>query len=262
MSQLVTFRPIGRMGNIMFQVAACIGYARKYGVDYAVPSDRYETTNFLNYFPKLRPKVNDLNFTRYEEHPHGRDNWFDYHPIPFSPYGISLMGFWQSEKYFENAKQEVIEIFELPDYQDVRPYCSVHVRRTDYVTYNTNFPPVTLDYIHKAMNEQASRGNERFLVFSDDIEWCKKNIVGDYEIKFSEGKGEFEDMAFMASCGNHIIANSSFSWWAAYLGKNPDRVIVSPSQEGNNWFGPDWDNKNPNKPKTLIPDSWIQIKFR
>lgn len=261
MKTLVTFRPIGRLGNIMFQVAAAIGYAKKYNVRWCAPMSGYETKRFLQYFPRVDARKSYDTFTNYNEHPHGRSNWFDYHEIPFNPNGLTLVGFWQSLKYFENAQDEVRRVFELPKH-DLSEWCSIHVRRGDYVKYNTNFPPITTDYITKAMFEQSSRGNNKFLVFSDDIEWCKHNINGDYEIRFSEGNGEFEDLSMMASCGHNIIANSSFSWWAAYLNQNPDKVIVSPSQEGNNWFGPDWDNKNPNKPKTLIPESWIQIKFR
>lgn len=255
----VTTRFIGRMGNNIFQTAACIGYARKYGVGWAVPAYNRECPNFRKYFPKLI-LTND-SWKAYNEHPHGRDNWYDYHEIPFHPNGVTLVGFFQSLKYFENAQDEVKSVFELRRFDGLSDWCSIHVRRGDYVG-STNFPPITLDYLEKAMYEQASRGNTKFLVFSDDIEWCKQNIGGDYEIRFSEGKNEYDDLATMASCGHNIIANSSYSWWAGYLNPNPDKVIVSPAQGGNNWYGPDWDNRNKNKPKTLVPDGWIQISFR
>lgn len=259
MEPLVTFKPIGRLGNIMFQTAASIGYARKYNVGWAAPSGGYETHRFLQYFPKV--KVRDVPFQRYGEHPHGRHNWYDYHEIPYHPNGVTLVGFFQSLKYFENAQDEVKEVFKLPHTEGFGDWCSIHVRRGDYVN-STNFPPITMEYVEKAMFEQSARGQNKFMVFSDDIEWCKQNINGDYEIRFSEGRGEFDDLAMMASCGHNIIANSSYSWWASYLNPNPNKIIVSPAQHGNNWYGPDWDNKNPNKPKTLIPIEWIQIAFR
>lgn len=255
----VTCQFIGRLGNNMFQTAACIGYAQKHNVGYGVPSFNRECPSFYKYFPNVR--ILNASFQRYGEHPHGRHDWYDYHDIPFFPQGVTLVGFFQSLKYFENAQEEVKEVFKLPVTIGLQDWCSVHVRRGDYVN-STNFPPITMEYIEKAMFEQASRGNDKFLVFSDDIEWCKRNVVGDYEIKFSEGLGEYDDLAMMASCGHNIIANSSYSWWAAYLNPNPNKVIVSPAQGGNNWYGPDWDNRNPNKPKTLVPDGWIQIAFR
>ena len=255
----VTCQFIGRLGNNMFQTAACIGYARKYNVQYAVPTFNRECPSFYRYFPKVR--TGNYPFKRYGEHPHGRGDWYDYHEIPFHPHGVTLVGFFQSLKYFENAEDEVKQVFSLPFTNGMEDWCSVHVRRGDYVG-STNFPPITMEYIERAMFHQASKGNTKFLVFSDDIEWCKQNINGDYEIKFSEGKGEYDDLALMASCGHNIIANSSYSWWGAYLNPNPNKVIVSPAQGGNNWYGPDWDNRNPNKPKTLVPDGWHQIEFR
>jgi hypothetical protein len=255
----VTTQFIGRLGNGMFQTAACIGYAKKYNVGWAVPKHNNSTIRFHEYFPKLNKQT--IGFQKYEEHPHGRCDWYDYHEIPFHPNGVLLKGFFQSLKYFENAQDEVKDMFELPHVEGLEDVCSIHVRRGDYVG-STNFPAVTVAYIEKAMAEMSSRGHNKFLVFSDGLDWCKANINGDYEIKFSDGKGEFEDLYTMASCGHNIIANSSYSWWGAYLNLNPNKVIVSPAQGGNNWYGPDWDNKNPNKPKTLVPDGWIQIEFR
>jgi hypothetical protein len=167
------------------------------------------------------------------------------------------MGFFQSLKYFEHCQDEVKEVFKLPRTDGLQSYVSIHVRRGDYVKYAKSFPPVTLDYIHKAMTRMKYYGFTNFMVFSDDINWCKANIKG---VKYSAGNNAFEDMSLMASCGNHIISNSTFSWWAAYLGINPDRHIISPSHKS--WFGTgNGVVQAIGYPKDIIPEGWEQIDF-
>lgn len=262
---MVTCRFLGRLGNSMFQIAATIQYARDYGCDWAVmntDSGRPWESGILNCFPNLPRFDPPYRFPYYNEHPatncttHGVHYdvcHYDYHKIPNMGDRVCLLGFFQSLKYFEGVQDEVKRVFELPHVPGYEDYVSIHVRRGDYVKYSGSFPPITLDYINRALSYFPGR---KRMVFSDDIAWCKANIM---DAEFSEGRGEKDDMSLMASCGHHIIANSSYSWWGAYLGHNPDKVIVSPAQSGFNWFGPQGGVKNP---KTLIPDGWIQIAFR
>jgi hypothetical protein len=255
----VTSQFIGRLGNNMFQTAAAIGYAKKYNVGWGVPRVNRESPDFHKFFPNL--PICDEDFRRYN---FCDPSQFDYKEIPFHGSGVKLVGFFQSLKYFEHCQEDVKKAFKL----NIQPIdaVSIHVRRGDYVMYDGSFPPITMDYIEEAFQRIPNRegrviSKTKYIVFSDDIKWCRENFgpygCGDFE--FSEGRNEFEDMSLMASCKHHIIANSTFSWWGAYLGHNPDKIIVSPSQEGFNWFGPANGVKNP---KDLIPDNWIQIKFR
>lgn len=271
MSAQITFHPIGRLGNVMFQCAAAIGYAKKYGVTWGVPSDTREVPYFHSIFPNL-PRA-DGSYKRYMEHLHAfcdKHNMhfdqchFNYHEIPQQPGPVKLVGFFQSWKYFENAEEEVKCAFKLnfiPGYED---YVSIHVRRGDYVQYANSFPPVTEDYIYKAWYELSTCLNGEYftpLFFSDDIEWCKRVFHDSFpDAEFSEGRNEFEDLSLMASCGHHIIANSSFSWWGAYLGHNPDRIVISPSCVRGNWFGMEAGVKQ--DVVDLLPPHWHQIKFR
>ena len=96
-----------------------------------------------------------------------------------------------------------------------------------------NFPPKT-----------------KFLIFSDDITWCKKNFIGDSFI-FIENEVDFIDMYLMSMCINNIIANSTFSWWGAWLNKNKNKKIISPI----NWFGP----AKPLNIRDVIPHNWVKI---
>lgn len=260
---MVTTKFIGRLGNSMFQIAACIGYAKKYGYQWGVPYDPGESS-ILRHFPSL-PRCND-NPRRYLEHKPGQDNdWFNYHEIPDVGSDVTLFGFWQSWKYFENAQEEVRKVFKLNDYPEYRNYVSIHVRRGDYVQHADSFPPVTEDYLLEAIGKFLKKDYpdiRKYMVFSDDISWCRKNFRSDQIInfEFSEGRNEFEDLSLMASCGHHIIANSTFSWWGAWLGHNPDRKVISPSHKRGNWFG--YSSGVKQDCIDLLPPNWLQIEFR
>ncbi len=262
---MVVARHLGRLGNNMFQIATAIGYARKYGYNWAVdPSsghgEPYSSIHktFPN-LPKQRPNGN-----HYQEHPnkmcrvHGVHYdlcHFDYHLIPDLGPDLTLTGFFQSWKYFEHCQDEVKKVFELPHVAGYEDYVSIHVRRGDYVQYSGSFPPITNQYITSAYDYFPE--DAKYLVFSDDIEWCKSNWRGDW-FTFIDEPDELKSLSLMASCGHHIIANSTFSWWAAYLGHNPDRIVVTPSAE--TWFGPTSGVKRP--VVDLLLPNWIQIHTR
>lgn len=256
---VITFRPIGRLGNNMFQTAACIGYAKKYNSRWVVPVHRARGDNdpyLLGQFWPSLPFGDAYGGHRYEQH-EPRD--FNYRPIPHFPGGCMLVGFFQSEKWFEGAHDEVRAAFPLKHYPEYVDYVSIHVRRGDYVTNANSFPPITNEYVQAALMKIPYEEKRAVMVFSDDIEWCKNNLRFDDNdtVVFNEDANEFEALSKMASCSHHIIANSTFSWWGAWLGKNPNRIVVSPHYE--DWFGNGFTGP---KPKDLIPENWIQIKFR
>lgn len=259
---MVTTQFIGRLGNSMFQIATCIGYAKKYGYKWGVPSNQGESS-ILTHFPNL-PRC-DSRPRRYNEHQPGHDHdWFNYHDIPDVGPDITLFGFWQSWKYFDNAQDEVKKVFKLehiPGYEDC---ISIHVRRGDYVQHANSFPPITHEYIVKAWYEISRLTNGEYftpIFFSDDIEWCMRTFDASFpDAEYSKGRNELEDLSIMSSCEHHIIANSTFSWWGAYLGHNPDRIIISPSHKRGNWFGIESGVKQ--DCVDLIPPNWTQIEFR
>lgn len=250
---MVTTRFIGRLGNSMFQLAAAIAYAKRYGYEWAAPFDARESS-IHRVFPNL-PKTYD--------HPrsypkNGYDEMFyNFYEIGDQGDDVLLQGFFQSEKFFENAKEEVKKVFELDHYPEYEGYVSIHVRRGDYTQHSESFPPITLEYLAMAFQEVNVK---KAIVFSDDINWCKDNILHEgFDLEFSQGINERQDLSIMSSCSHHIIANSSFSWWGAYLGRNPDKKIICPSHKTPNWYG---HGNSVKDPKDLIPDSWIQIEFR
>ena len=131
----------------------------------------------------------------------------------------------QDQKWFIGAKDKVRKMFSDGITGDI-DRVSIHVRRGDYVTQHKNFyyNLTETDYYTLAM---AHFPDDKFLIFSDDIEWCKTRFLGE-RFEFSEGKSDVEDMNLMASCKHNIIANSSFSWWGAWLNPNPNKVVIGP----------------------------------
>ena len=265
---MISSNLIGRLGNSCFQIAMSIGYARKYGYKWAVQERPHNNESAIHrVYPNL-PKTRERGLTL-QEHPpkfceqhqtHFDQCHFDYHEIPDKGPDIFFNGFWQSWKYFEHCKEEVKEVFKLPHVEGYEDYISIHVRRGDYVQHAGSFPPLTHKYITDAMVYFTGKLKQYKLVwFSDDIQWVKDKYqsVHSSDIYVDE-PNELKALSLMASCGHHIIANSSFSWWGAYLGHNPNRIVVSPSAK--TWFGPTAGVKRP--VVDLILPEWIQIDTR
>lgn len=181
---------------------------------------------------------------------------------------IYLDGYWQSEKYFLNFSDQIRNDFSFKGpYTGVNGKLigiikkvnsvSVHVRRADYVTdTNTNsfHGLCELRYYNDALNFISSKiNNIKVFVFSDDHEWVKKNIKTKYHtiyISHNIGKSSWEDLRLMSKCKHNIIANSSFSWWGAWLNNNLNKIVVAPKK----WFA------NSSIDTTdLCPYGWIRI---
>lgn len=255
---VVTFRPIGRTGNNLFQTAACIGYAKQNGFKWLVPTRRGNGDNDPWLLPKFWPELPYGDFNGEQYHQHDPKD-FNYKPIPRFDRGVKLVGFFQSEKWFENAKEEVKAAFPLKHYPEYEGYVSIHVRRGDYVTHSNSFPPVTYEYISDGVDKvcEMTKSFWPVMVFSDDIEWCKTKFSNWHGVIFNEDSNEYTALSKMASCSHHIIANSSFSWWGAWLGHNQNKIVVAP--DPSSWFGPGFTG---GVPVDLIPNSWTKIKFR
>ena len=178
---------------------------------------------------------------------------------------IYLDGFWQNEKYFDTIRDEILKAFTLKSdiSNEAQKYLlniqkvnsiSLHVRRGDYVQ-NTHTNSVhgtcDLEYYKRGIEYINKRTTTPvFYIFSDDIPWCKENFDFIENLVFIDNtKTAFDDLELMKSCKHNIIANSSFSWWGAWLNKNNEKLIVSPFH---------WIVNNPKKLK-WVPDSWIQL---
>lgn len=128
---------------------------------------------------------------------------------------------------------------------------SVHVRRTDYLLACNNSPALDVSYQRKAMDVMRRKvGNPRWFIFSDDIEWCRKEFADVDNAVFVSGNEScpWEDIRLMSVCRHHIIANSTFSWWGAYLGDD-DGIVLYPTP----WF------KGLEMPRSGVPEGWSPI---
>lgn len=156
-----------------------------------------------------------------------------------------LVGTWQTEKYFRNVENKLRDELKYIgewDNKNIRlkekimecsNAVSVHVRRGDYIKYSKLFGGVCTDeYYRKAIHYIKNRlNNPTFFCFSDDIEWCMNHFRNEDHMYFVEGNTGNQshmDLVLMSYCKHHIIANSSYSWWGAWIGTFPDSVIIAP----------------------------------
>ena len=241
---LITGGFTGRLGNQMFQIAAVIALAKKHGVDYTFQKPRPETDPnpiYFDHFP-------DIGIT-IEERTYHNENPTEYQEIPYTGGVLCLCGYYQSYKYFEQYKDDIISAFGIP-HSHINNTVSIHVRRNDYKV-GTPFEPVDMNYISKAVEIMSSKGYNNFVVFSDDMDWCKQNIndtVFQYKtFEYSEGRSPIRDLEYMSCCMHNIIANSTFSWWGAYLNRYKDKVVIAPTK----WFN--------GVNRDLLPESWIKL---
>lgn len=179
--------------------------------------------------------------------------------------GVYLDGYWQSEKYFaaiaDLIREDLTPIALLSTHvETLKPSIrectsvSMHIRRGDYTTAskaNRYLKPCAADYYQKAVDCLSKRiVNPAFFIFSDDIEWAKDHIHLDFPTQYIEGNSAPEDLWLMASCQHQIIANSTFSWWGAWLNRHPDKIIIAPQK----WFSTErFDTHD------LLPESWIRL---
>jgi hypothetical protein len=178
-----------------------------------------------------------------------------------------LEGYFQSEKYFleiaDIIKEEFVLKTEAKDLnatllKDITEAqaVSLHVRRGDYVSSkstNSYHGTSSLDYYQKAVNFVAGKvSNPHFYIFSDDPEWTKENLKVDHPATYviHNGAAAQEDLRLMSNCKHFILANSTFSWWGAWLAANPEKIVIAPER----WFA-----TNENDTKDLIPSSWIRL---
>mgnify|MGYP003526354171 FL=1 len=240
----------GRLGNQLFQIAATLSTAKKYNAIALFPQWEYQ-----KYFAPIgSPLTVEPNY-------HYREPAFHYTEIDWNDADcinnsqsenkvLNLHGYFQSEKYFDSCKRLILSAFEpnkdfLNKLKATAIYskapsnsvtCSIHVRRGDYVN-NDFYAQLGFNYYKQALicvNEIAyHRGVtiSKFVVFSDDIDYCRNIFKGD-EFLFISG-ADIEDLFLMSYCDYNICANSSFSWWAHYLNQNNGKIGIFPKQ----WFG-------------------------
>jgi hypothetical protein len=236
----ISFNEIGNLGHIgnqMFQYASLQGIAKNRNFDWKIPprehfGSSYSVKTMIHNLFYLDPGLSfHTELTDYSSIIETM-NGFNIDLFNNCPDEVNLSGYFQSYKYFEKIEKKIKRDFKfLPDLSERIPKkntLSIHVRRGDYVGLKNHLPPMTLEYYSYALDSVGSF--DHAIVFSDDINWCKnQDLFKGFE--FSE-RDAYSDMRLMTKCNKHIIANSTFSWWGAWLSDSDS--VVCPSE----WFGP------------------------
>jgi hypothetical protein len=261
---MIYVRLTDRLGNQMFQYAAARALAERRGTGVAIDLSAYRHPRaWSNYqlwrFPKLNLRsfvpqsiVNlgeSIRAARRPLHQYSRRGLGFDHSVVQLPDRTLLHGYFTSEQYFSDHSSLIRQLFDtsrfLPESQSLeagngRPIVSIHVRRGDYVG-NELFNIGKLDAYYRSAMAEIRRDfvNARFCIFSDDPDWCMRWTV----LKGSDCKvighrqraSPLQDLASMAACQHHIISNSTFAWWGAWLGSNPHKRVFLPSRWLNQW---------------------------
>jgi len=185
-----------------------------------------------------------------------------------SPKNSLLIGYWQTEKYFLQMQEVIRKDFTfkkrleglnraLAENISSCNSVSMHIRRGDYVhnSETSKFHGVcSPEYYYEALEFiEKKSANIQLYVFSDDMEWVKVNMKFDVPVTYVDnntGNQSYIDMQLMSLCKHNIIANSSFSWWGAWLNNNPDKIVVAPSK---------WVNDATINVTDIIPVGWQKI---
>jgi hypothetical protein len=263
---MITFDRIGymgRLGNQMFQFASTVGISKDLGFEARFPIEncfhempagpfdpRLGSNEMVNcdllecfeidqyYFIPRR----HLSYTNTY-----REIDFKYNQETRSLHDfLNLEGYFQTEKYFLKHKDHILSQFRFKksilehaksfvdsNKKDGIRLASIHVRRGDYVMYPDHHPVCSADYYKESIADlETKHPGILFIVFSDDVDWCRLNFA---ESKFviCDLKNPYIEMCAMSLCDDHIIANSSFSWWGAWLNPKDDKTVIAPSR----WFG-------------------------
>ncbi len=274
---------IGRFGNQMFQYAALKGIAANRGFEYTIPPkdskiqiDNYGLLDAFNL--DTNKNIDWIIATEVVQESHFH---FDEKLFNECPDDSTIYGFFQSEKYFKHIEEDIRKDFTFKDNwlnpcKEFREQLGeevifLHVRRGDpnladkrgfkwaYVNIQSQHPVQTLEYYEKALAE--FNDDLPVVVFSDSIDWCKEqDIFKSDRFMFSEPEDKhsdgalvpYLDMCLMSLCDHAIIANSSMSWWGAWLIKNSNKKVIAPSM----WFGSDYADKDT---KDLYCEGWKVI---
>lgn len=232
----------GGLGNNLFQLSTAISYGlnfeKKIYVDYRDINHGHKNINsyISNIFRNIRFDTLVDSFNIYNE------KNFKYSEIPHFDKNIKLVGYFQSEKYFKKHRNNLLNLFsiskdlkdklyDLYGYYLINNPISIHIRRGDYLKLQQFHPVLPLSYYQQAIEYFGS--DNYFMIFSDDINWCKENFDFLKNKIFVESLEDYEEIYLISSCNHNINANSSFSWWGSWLNTNEHKKVIFPSL----WFG-------------------------
>jgi hypothetical protein len=276
---------LGRLGNQMFEYAALRGIASHHGYEWCIPPfNRRGIENYSLHNCFKLDSVEEENIAIREDFGYVQERFFHFDEELFErcPDNVSLHGFFQSEKYFQHISDEIRKDFIFHDehlgpcedmmsnFEGQEPIM-LHVRRGDpnlvdprgfkwaYVNCSDQHPVQPIEYYEKALSYFDEE--QPVIVFSDSPEWVNEQeffsgdrfFVSEPVDKYPDGSyTPYADLCLMSLCSHAIIANSSLSWWGAWLINNPNKKVIAPKM----WFGPAYADKDT---KDLYCSDWIIV---
>jgi GR25 family glycosyltransferase involved in LPS biosynthesis len=247
---------MGGLGNQLFIIATayayCLRYRKKLYLSKVWEGIRDDRPSYWNTLLKSLnkytiDKIPDKNVNIYNE------PTFGYKQIPYFKNNIVLKGYFQSPLYFIEYEKEIKELLKIPrEHFFDETTVAVHIRRGDYLKHPDIHYNQNITYYKNAQirMEELLGFRPNYIYFSDDKDWVKENFKLNEKDIISNISKDYEEFSYMNQCHHFIIANSSFSWWSAWLSDNPDKIVIAPSK----WFGP----KGPSDYSSIYPMDWIQ----
>lgn len=259
--------------KLLIDTSCFHGYALHYGFELnrifgiqAPQANRKEIMKLAYYYPnyqcwRIGSRILPIRKTMCME---AKDSTYD-SSVLLKPGNRYLDGYWQNEKYFAHFRNEILETFKFPVFSEDqnielikqiqnKKSLSLHVRRGDYVNHRLYKGICTIEYYQEAIKKIIEIAHpEVICIFSNDIIWCEENLrpLIDGQVVYvdwNKGNMSYRDMQLMSCCNYNIIANSSFSWWGAWLNTNADKIVVAPKK---------WNNMP--ESKFELPHSWITL---
>lgn len=214
-------------------------------------------------FPDIDLKIDNSRYRKNAELVQ-ETRFFELDEAIFANKDCVFEGYWQTEKYFGEIKELLVSklrfaygesrLQEFAKMFSCGCMTSVHIRRGDYLQLNDAYGGIcTTQYYREAMNYIRQRESKtRFVFFSDDIEWVQKNLKMEDSLyvnrQMFEDYKDWYDMSLMSMCRHHIIANSSFSWWGAWLSRSAEKIVIAPRK----WM-------NHTEAKCIYPPEWVKL---
>lgn len=289
---MIITKLLGGLGNQMFQYAYGRNIALKNSCELKLDLSYYDGQEHrrycLNHFAiaasiATQAEIDELKQKHFSKANRLKRKLFNTKPyyiheknLEFDPRNLKTQkdayvdGYWQSEKYFTDSANQIRADFQInstPNLANETALAfigscnsvSLHIRRGDFATdkvLNKLHGICSANYYQKAVELIAGKVSDPvFIVFSDEIEWAKKSLRLGYKTEFiniNDGLNAHEDLRLMSSCRHHILANSSFSWWGAWLNQRIDKIVISPKT----WFA---DTVLNAFSSSIIPKDWIRI---
>jgi hypothetical protein len=225
----------------------------------AVQSTKNIFTKLVKEIKKYTPFIS-RTYIKEKKHLH-----FSYREADFGSKDTTIYyrGSWQNPQYFNSIASEIREKLTFPEFiepkslalcQEISEHetVAVHIRRGDYLKHKALGGICDLPYYKNAIKKiEGLVERPLFVIFSDDISWCRENINVENVrfVDWNTGEQSFQDMHLMSLCSHNIIANSSFSWWGAWLNANPDKIVISP----NKWI-------HYTDSMGIVPSEWIKVE--